>query len=503
MEQPVFEFLNVGKQFNQHSVLQSISFQLFPGRVTGVVGENGAGKSTLMNIMGGVHKPNEGSMTLYGHPYSPAHPSEADLVGIAFIHQELNLFTNLSIAENFFITQFPNRGVPFPWIDQTTMRRLAEEWLQHVDLPVPPSTLIEYLPPAERQLVEIAKAIGKNTKILLLDEPTTSLTAHESQRLFELINQLKSKRIAMIYISHNLNEVLNLCDEIIVLRDGRITGKGKRDEFTKDSMVSLMVGQDMNQYFPVRENHKQDEIILETKGLSQSGVIHDIHLKMYKGEVLGLFGLIGSGRTELARILFGLDPYEKGELYIHGKPLKPSPKECIHHGMAFLTENRQEEGLLLQAPVHTNIAQVELPNFITSGFKWIKQSLLNQHVNQIIAETNIRCSSPRNQIVKTLSGGNQQKVVFGKWYLSHPEIFIVDEPARGIDIGAKHEIYLLVNRLVEQGTGVLYISSEIEELLGMCDRILVMNKGEIKGEVYKEHFDREHIMHLALGGTLQ
>jgi ribose transport system ATP-binding protein len=492
----MLEFREIRKGFFGVPVLRGVSFRVGAGRTVGLVGENGAGKSTLMNILGGNHRPDAGTLLLNGEPYEPRRPRDAATAGIAFIHQELNLFPNLTIAENLFLTTFPRR-VGTPLIDRKSMSERASALLGDVDLTAPPETLIEHLSAGERQLVEIAKAIGLDARLIILDEPTTSLTARESERLFELMARLRERGIAMIYISHVLEDVLKLCDDIVVLRDGELVATGPREEFTKERMVSLMVGRTIERFFAERSSEPLPGAVLEVEGISQPGIVRDIHFTLRRGEVLGLAGLMGSGRSELARILFGLDPCERGEVRVNGHTLrKGTPRESIRNRVAFLTEDRRSEGLCLEASIADNLALVTLPTHARIG--WIDFAGLRESIGAIRDAVSLTKSAGDTQPVKNLSGGNQQKVVLAKWLLAKPSVFIMDEPTRGIDIGAKTEIYTLINDLVARGAGVLVISSEIEELIGICDRILVLNRGEISDEIARPDFDRERILRAAL-----
>ena len=494
----MLEFRDIRKCFFSVPVLKGVSFRVDAGRVVGLVGENGAGKSTLMNILGGNHHPDGGVLWLDGAAFQPRGPREAAAAKVAFIHQELNLFPNLSIAENLFLTTFPRRAGN-PLIDRAKMHERTRTLLAEVGLALPPETPVEHLPAGERQLVEIAKALSFDARLIILDEPTTSLTARETARLFALMARLRARGLAMIYISHVLEDVLRLCDDIVVLRDGEVVGAGPRAEFSKERMVSLMVGRTIEQFFPPRTAVPSDEPVLEADGLTQPGVVRDIKFTLFRGEVLGLAGLMGSGRSELARILFGLDPCERGEVRVNGQPLRTrSPRASIQQRMAFLTEDRRAEGLCLEASIADNLALVTLPAHARGPLGWIDRIGLRELVTRIRDAVRLNKSARDTQPVKSLSGGNQQKVVLAKWLLAEPSVFILDEPTRGIDVGAKTEIYALINDLVAHGAGVFIISSEIEELIGLCDRILVLNRGEIRDEIARADFDRERILRAAL-----
>jgi ribose transport system ATP-binding protein len=498
----LLECADLEKRFFGVSVLKKVGFSLGTGLTLGIVGENGAGKSTLMNLLGGNLRPDGGVMTLQGQPYRPASPRAAAARGIAFIHQELNLFSNLTIAENIHLTSFPRKRSYLPWIHRRALRERTRRWLQEVDLARAPDTPVESLSAGERQLVEIAKALSLEAKIVIFDEPTTSLTAPEAERLFGIMERLRARGIAMIYISHNLGDVLRLSQEILVLRDGEMVATGPRDGFDVDKLVALMVGREIEQFFPARARRPSAEVVLEACHLSQPGVARGVSFQLRRGEVLGLSGLMGSGRSELARILFGVEPYSEGEIRLRGQSLgRCSPRQRIQRGLAFLTEDRRSEGLCLEASIADNIALVSLPAYVRTPARIIERTKLARRIAVMRAQVKLTPAARDEQPAKILSGGNQQKVVLAKWLLREPEVFILDEPTRGIDVGAKCEIYRLINQLVEKGAGVLMISSEIEELIGMCDRILVMNRGAILDEIPGGQFDRERILRAAFGGS--
>lgn len=494
MNENILELQNIGKFFFGVPALKGVNLELRKGKILGLIGENGAGKSTMMNIIGGVLKQDEGSMLFDGQEYNPDSPVTATNTGITFIHQELNLFTNLSIEENIFINSFPKKGI-LPFISKHEIREKTKELLTSIDLELSPDVLIEKLAPGERQLVEIAKALSSKPKVIIFDEPTTSLTARETKKLFELINKLRAKGISMIYISHILDDVLSLADDIVVLKDGEVTDKGERKDYDITRMVSSMVGRDLEQMYPERTSKPGKGVALEVKGLTQSGTIHDVSFKLHKGEVLGIFGLMGSGRSEMARIVFGLDPYEKGEIYVDGnRVFKTSPINSIRNQIAFVTENRREEGLLMESSIAENISLVSLRDYTSKALGFINKKKIMESIRDVARMLKVKSGHIEKSPPKSLSGGNQQKVVIGKWVMSKPNIFIVDEPTRGIDVGAKYEVYSILNDFAAKGTGVLIISSEIEELMGTCDRILVMSKGEIVGEFKMKEFEKEKIV---------
>lgn len=495
----MIEFLKIEKSFFGVKVLKDVSFAVKPGQTVGIVGENGAGKSTLMNILGGNLPADSGEMRLNSQPYAPRSPRDAENARVAFIHQELNLFANLSIAENIFVGGFPRRRAWLPFIDRRKIHERTSELLREVNLSYSPDTPIERLSAGERQLVEIAKALVLDPKLIIFDEPTTSLTARETERLFAIMARLHERGISMLYISHSLGDVLRLCDKVVVLRDGAVVENKAASRLTLEGMVTLMVGREITQLFPRRDTRPADDLALEVRGVSQPGVARNITFQLRRGEILGLAGLMGSGRSELARILFGLDPCGAGEIRLNGELINGLlPRERIQRGLALLTEDRRAEGLCMEAAIADNVALVALPLFARTLARLVSQSDSRAAVTRIREAVKLTASARDEQAVKTLSGGNQQKVVLAKWLLNEPKVFILDEPTRGIDVGAKHEVYRLINQLAARGAGVLMISSEVEELIGMCDRILVMRRGEIRDTVSPHEFDRERILRAAL-----
>ncbi len=493
---PILSFEHVSKSFFGVKAVDDVSLTLFKGHLLGLVGENGAGKSTLMNMLGGVLSADEGEISVNGAPYAPKTPRDAAKAGIAFIHQELNLFTNLTLAENLFINAYPRR---FGLLDRRSMARRAKEALARVGLDTPPNTRLDELSPGERQLVEIAKALIAEATIIIFDEPTTSLTERETERLFGILQELKKGGTSIIYISHILGDVLRLADEVAVLRDGRLIEQNARAAFTPARMISLMVGRDLNALYPPRSEKVKGETLLEVRGLSQPGIVHDISFKLHRGEVLGLYGLMGSGRSELARILFGLDSFASGEVKLRGEALaRVGPRGAIHKGVAFVTENRRAEGLMMPASVADNLSLVTVAEH-AGPLGLLNSKKMRKRVADIGGALHIKTQGDFKQPVKTLSGGNQQKTVLGKWVASAPSVFILDEPTRGVDVGAKFEVYTIVQDLAKEGAGVLFISSELEELIGVCDALLVMRNGEIVRRFELDGFDREHILAAAFG----
>jgi ribose transport system ATP-binding protein len=499
MSAPLVEFSGIEKAFFRVKVLRGVSFSVPRAGAVGLVGENGAGKSTLMNIFGGNLAPDGGEMRLAGNPYAPARARDAESNGIAFIHQELNLFPNLSIAENLFLTRFPSkRGTAL--IDYSLLEERTTGLLEQVGLDAAPGQLVEKLSTGERQLVEIAKALSIDARVIIFDEPTTSLSGRETERLFVLIRKLRDRGIACIYISHVLKDVFELCEQIVVLRDGAVVGDGPATSFTHSKLVALMVGREITQLFPPHKGLALGEPLLEVRNLTSRGKLEDISLTVHRGEILGLAGLMGAGRSELARSIFGLDPRTAGQVIVRGQPLKSlHPRAAMQNGVAFLTENRGSEGLCLNSSVSDNLTLASLPHHVKRPFKRLNLDTLRAAVERIRTVVALDPKATNLQPARALSGGNQQKIVLGKWLLNKPELFILDEPTRGIDVGAKSEIYRLILELAKNGSGVLAISSEIEELIGICDRILVLSHGRIVREFTRDQFDREEILRAALG----
>jgi ribose transport system ATP-binding protein len=474
--------------------VRDLTLSVEEGGVLGLIGQNGAGKSTLMNMIGGVVPPSSGAMRIRGQVYAPQSAADAARAGIAFIHQELNLFTNLSVAENLFIDGFPRR---FGLIDRARIATRTADILARLGLGAAPDTNVGVLSPGERQLVEIAKALHNEAQLIIFDEPTTSLTPRETARLFEVIARLKAEGRTIVYISHILGDVRQLADRIAVLRDGALVDEDEAAAFDVPRMIRSMIGRDLAGMFPVRSAAPGTAPVLEARGLGQPGVIENVSLIVREGEILGLFGLMGSGRSELARILFGLDPVARGTLRLGGKPVPPGAGGRIAAGMAFVTENRRDEGLMMDAAIADNLGLVAIRAFGRPPLSLVNARRLAAETGRLRDELAIKAGDIARQPVRALSGGNQQKVVIGKWLMTDPRLFILDEPTRGVDVGAKFEIYALADRLAAAGNGILFISSELDELLGMCDRIAVMSRGEIVGEVARPEFDRERILRLA------
>jgi ABC-type sugar transport system ATPase subunit len=503
--EPMFlEIKNITKKFDDVTVLKDINLELKKGEILGLVGENGAGKSTLMNILGGIHQPNGGEIFIEKNNFTPLSATDSIKAGISFVHQELNLFFNLSILENLHITRFPQKRIAgIPFIDRKAAIRKTEKLLNTVGLNINPLEKVGDLSTAQKQLVEIAKALSTSPRMIIFDEPKTSLTKPEADNLFKLIHELKSQHITIIYISHNLEDVIHLADQIAVMRDGKLINTyNKEGGFKTSDIINDMIGREITNFYPARNAKPEEKSVLRVEGLCKKGVLNNITFELKKKEVLGFYGLMGSGRSEMARAIYGLDSFEKGKINWKDQQVNcPSPAKWIKEKVAFLTEDRGEEGLLMEETIEKNISLASLPDYASGLGSTIDWDKLKSDIFKKVEATKIRYHSLTKQNVEVLSGGNQQKVVLSKWLLAEPELLIIDEPTKGIDIGAKYDIYDLINNLVENGMSVLLISSEIEELLGLCDRILVMKQGTISNEFHKHNFNRSAILEAALHST--
>lgn len=502
------EMKEIVKEFPGVRALNNVTFTANNGEVLALLGENGAGKSTLMKILSGVYPYGtfEGEILINGTPVKFVNTREAEKAGIAIIHQELNLIPGLSIAENIFLGREPKSISFLGAIDWERMRKETQELLDRLKLSYRPDDLISALSVGQQQMVEIAKALSINADILVLDEPTSALTDSEVAKLFEIIRELKTAGVTLIYISHKMDEIYQIADRITVLRDGSSVGSALIGEVNRNQLVTMMVGRDISQMFP-KIVQTPGQPVLRVKDYSlkkpdNSGyLLQNISFEVRAGEVLGFAGLMGSGRTELVKSLFGaMDTKAEGSMEVSGKSITvKSPGEAILAGIALVTEDRKESGLVLNMSVRENTSLPSLKK-LSSRLGVIKQVEEENLAQQYIRE--LRTKTPNSQaIVNNLSGGNQQKVVISKWLATNPKVLILDEPTRGIDVGAKVEIYQLINKLTAAGVAVIMISSELPEVLGMSDRILVMREGRIAGEMSRDEATQEGIMQFATGGV--
>ena len=486
------ELREISKSFPGVRALQKVNFDVNEGEVVALLGENGAGKSTLMNILGGVIKADKGRIFIREKEVSIHNVLDAQREGIAFIHQELSLFPKLTVMENLFIDNFLTKKHS-PFLDKKAMYKNTLEIFKPFGIEIDPRAKAQTLAMGERQLVEIMSAVLKNSKIIILDEPTSSLSANECEKLFDIVNKLRAENKLIIFISHDLDKALMLSDRVYVLRDGKNAGSGFAKDIPKDDIISMMVGDKAGKFFVKKQRDIQGEVVLELKNITTDAV-KDVSLSARRGEVLGMYGLIGSGRTELMRALMGLDVIQSGEAFVEGKKVvKHTPKALIDMGIAYLTENRRDEGLFLELGVNVNIT-ITKPEELRSGpLRLISRKKDTEITNKAINDLSIAVPSPF-QLAGKLSGGNQQKVVIGKWLHRNPKIFILDEPTRGIDVGAKNEIYRLIDEIVNSGVTVILISSEIEEVLGMSDRVFVMARGRVAAELVDDEITNENII---------
>lgn len=495
MSETFLQMSHITKRFPGVLALSNVDFALHKGEVHALLGENGAGKSTLMKILSGVYQPDEGEIIFEGQPVTFANPLSAQSAGITIIHQEFNLFPELTVEENIFIgREFCKNN---RWrLDEKQQRQAAIDILQKLNLNIAPDTLVADLTVAQQQMVEIAKAISVNAKILIMDEPTAALTETEIDSLFQVTRLLKEQGTGIVYISHRLEELALIADRATVMRDGQFIATVDYDAVKISDLIAMMVGRDLGNIYPRREPLAQRKPVLEVSGLTRNGVLNNIDFTLYQGEILGFAGLMGAGRTELARAIFGADPIDGGTLKLNGKVtvIKDIP-DAIQQGISYLTEDRKKEGLALGLSVERNIMLGNYPEYSDRFGNVDSKRCQKTSEEQVKA---LRIKTPHlEQAALNLSGGNQQKIIIARWVCKDTNILIFDEPTRGIDVGAKLEIYELMNRLVAKGKSIIMISSELPEVLGMCDRILVMRNGRITGELASDDATQEKIMQYA------
>ncbi|MFJ6694959.1 sugar ABC transporter ATP-binding protein [Streptomyces sp. NPDC091272] len=490
----VLEARGIGKAFPGVKALDDVRLELRAGEVHALLGENGAGKSTLVRILAGIQPPDTGSLRLAGEPYAPKDTAAAMRAGVQVVHQELNLLPNLTVAENLFFQRLPRRyGV----VDRRTLNRRAQELLDEVGLDIGPGTKVERLGIAQMQLVEIARTLWQDCRVLVMDEPTATLTSRETERLFAVIRRLTARGTAVLYISHHLQEVFEIGDRMTVLRNGRhvvtkeLAGTGTAE------VIRLMVGRDMAQEYPPYVHRPAGDELLRVEQLRPRGA-GPVSFALHAGEVVGVAGLVGSGRTETVRALFGADRHDGGHVYVKGRRVRVrTPRDAVRHGISLLTEDRKGQGLVLDMPVAANITLAATGRISRRGL--LKRADEDRHARAAVDRLGVRTPSIRTA-VRTLSGGNQQKVVLGRWLLAGADVLVVDEPTRGIDVGARYEIHQQLTDLAGDGKALLVVSSDLPELLGVCDRVLVFSRGRIAGEVARADFDTSRILALAYSG---
>lgn len=491
---PLLEMSDITKSFPGVRALDRASLTVMPGEVHALMGENGAGKSTLMKCLFGVYRRDGGSIRLFGEEVDFRSSKEALSGGVAMVHQELNQALKLSISDNLWLGRYPRISKYLPFVDERTMQKRTAELLASVGLNASPKAKMSTLSVSERQTVEIAKAVSYGARVIVFDEPTSSLSDKEAERLFEIIDRLKREGRGIIYISHKMNEILRICDTVTVMRDGVHIATKPARELTTDKIISLMVGRELENRFPKKSN-TPGGVLLEVRELSGGTRLSGATLKLRAGEVLGIAGLDGSGRTELLEGIFGLSPVTSGEIYLSGKKIQNgSPVEAIKNGFALLTEERRRTGIFGILDIRENSTAASLGKF--SKLIFISDRRRDEATERNIRAMKIKTPSMRTKI-QALSGGNQQKVILGRWLLTEPRVLLLDEPTRGVDVGAKYEIYALIDKLAAAGRGVIVVSSEMPELLGISDRIAVMSGGRVAGTVDPKETTQEEIMTLA------
>lgn len=491
------EMRGIDKSFGSNQVLKQAGFTLESGEVHALMGENGAGKSTLMKILTGVYTKDARTVLVDGKEVNYKNPQEAEKAGIVFIYQELNVMFDLTVEENLFMGKEIHGK--FGICDKKAMQKKAQEALNILGVNISPKTVMAELSVGQQQMVEICKALMADAKVIIMDEPTAALTQSETVALFKVIESLRKKGVSMVYISHRMEEIFELCDRITVLRDGSYIGVKNIPETNMNEIVKMMIGREIGERYPSR-NVKIGKEVLKVKELTRKGTFHDVNFSVRAGEVLGVSGLMGAGRTEIMQAIFGNLSYESGTIEIDGKEVKISnPRQAMEHGIGFITEDRKTEGLMLDKSIRENISLCNLRRISKSSV--ISREAEKNMVAEAIKDLHIKCFGSYHEC-NNLSGGNQQKVVLAKWILTNPKILILDEPTRGVDIGAKKEIYSIINKLAAQGVAIIMVSSELPEVLGMSDNIMVVREGEVRGIISYEEANQERVMTLATGGTI-
>jgi inositol transport system ATP-binding protein len=497
MEQEyILQMENISKSFPGVKALDSVELAVRPATVHALMGENGAGKSTLMKILIGMYTPDSGRITFQGKSVVISDTDSALKMGISMIHQELSPVPYMSVAENIWLGREPLNK--FGLIDKKTLLAKTRTLLEGLEININPSALMRELSIANTQMVEIAKAISYDSSLIIMDEPTSAITTREVEHLFRMINNLRDKGVAVIYITHKMDEVFQISDEITVFRDGRHIATVLSEKTTKNDLITMMVGRELTNIFP-KLDAPVGEVVLSVRNLSRKGKVDDVSFELRRGEILGLAGLMGAGRTEVIEGIFGMEKIDSGEIFIKGKKVEiKSPADAIKHGVALLTEDRKLTGIMAVLSVRDNITVASMGNFTRSGF--LNKRLMNETCNNEKTKLDIKTPS-MEQMIKLLSGGNQQKVLVSRWLLTSPDILILDEPTRGIDVGAKAEIHRLMSLLAQEGKAIIMISSELPEILGMSDRVLVMHEGKLVGEFDRAEVTQEKIMHAATGNA--
>ncbi|HZS79675.1 MAG TPA: sugar ABC transporter ATP-binding protein [Ktedonobacteraceae bacterium] len=492
--EPIVEMRVVAKHFGGVQALRGVDFQLFPGEVHALLGENGAGKSTLVKILGGIYKPDAGVVKIGGEAIEMRSPTQAQALGIAVVQQEPKLFPDLDVAENVFMGRHPRDR--FGRIDWKRMYREVDALLASLDVPLSSHTPVQGLSIAEQQLVEIAKALSIQARVLVLDEPTAALSAHEVEELFAIVKQLRERGVAILFVSHRLEEVFAIADRLTVFRDGTHIITASVSEMTTEEIIKHMVGRELSNLFPKSETEIGD-VVLEVRHLTRPGVFSDVSFQLRKGEILGFAGLVGAGRTEVARVLFGIDQAESGEIWFKGKKVSiHSPQQAMDYGIAYVPEDRHQQGLVMNFSIATNVTLSILDKVSRLGLIDPRQE--RKIASDYSSQLRVRSAGVEQQ-VSALSGGNQQKVVLSKWLATNPSILILDEPTRGIDVGAKAEVHRIISDLAASGLAIILISSELPEVLAMSDRVIVLHEGRVTGMFERAEATQEKVMFAATG----
>lgn len=495
MGEPILELRGVSKYFPGIHALEEVDFRVRPAEVHALIGENGAGKSTLVKILSGVYRPTEGTVLRDGEPVEFKNPHFAQASGISTIHQEATMFPDLSVTENIFMGHHMQAGRS-RLLDWRSMEVRTRELLEQLEIDVDPKAIVKNLSVAERQMIEIVKALSINADVVIMDEPTSALTLNEVEHLYKIIRRLKEQKKAVIFISHKFDEIFMIADSYTVLRDGRYVGEGRVVDTTVNDLIRMMVGRNLKQLFPKTEV-KQGKVILRAEGLSAEGIFHKVSFELHKGEILGFFGLVGAGRSEVMRALFGIDPLSSGRIVLDGKPVTiKTPNDALKLGIGLVPEDRQLQGAILEMSINDNVTLAMLSAVSPGGFLDKKrQRRLTEKYGTLMQVK----ASRWDQLVNNLSGGNQQKVVLAKWLAADPRIIILDEPTKGIDVGTKAAVHKLISELAGRGMGIILVSSELPEILGMADTVIVMHEGAQTARYARSECDSEKIMMAATG----
>ncbi len=492
--EPTIELVGIAKQFGAVQALRGVDLNLYPGEVHALVGENGAGKSTLVKILAGIHRPDSGTVKVGGEVVELRSPTQAQALGIAVVQQEPMMFPDLDVAENVFMGRHPRDR--FGRVDWKRMYREVDHLLVSLDVSLSSHTPVQGLSVAEQQLVEIAKALSLQARVLVLDEPTAALSSHEVEELFAIVNQLRERGVAVLFVSHRLEEVFTIADRLTVFRDGTHIITAPVSEMNTEEIIKHMVGRELSNLYPKSEA-EVGEVVLEVRQLTRPGAFADVSFQLRRGEILGFSGLVGAGRTEVARVLFGIDRAESGEIWLKGTKVHiRSPQQAMDYGIAYVPEDRHQQGLVMNFSIASNVTLAILQKVSRLGLldPRREQKIASEYSSQL----NVR-SAGVEQLVSALSGGNQQKVVLGKWLATNPSVLILDEPTRGIDVGAKAEVHRIISDLAARGLAIILISSELPEVLAMADRVIVLHEGRVTGTFTRSEATQERVMFAATG----